>query len=111
MPLHTDLSVDTEVLIVGAGPTGLALALDLARSGVAARLAERGGALFPGSRGKGLQPRTLEVLDDFGVLAEIRAAAGHYPANLFWKDDEPQRTSRMYDETNEPRRPSPTPAH
>ncbi|GAA2243855.1 FAD-dependent oxidoreductase [Kitasatospora cystarginea] len=100
---------DTDVLIVGAGPTGLALALDLARRGVAAHLVERGTALFPGSRGKGLQPRTLEVLDDLGVLAEIRAAAGHYPPNLFWKNGEPQRTSRMYDETSEPSEAEPYP--
>ncbi|MEV7603117.1 FAD-dependent monooxygenase [Kitasatospora sp. NPDC089797] len=91
--------VDTDVLIVGAGPTGLALAVDLARQGVAARLVERGAELFPGSRGKGLQPRTLEVLDDLGVLAEIRATAGHYPPNLFWRDGEPQGERRMYDPT------------
>ncbi|MFJ8477101.1 FAD-dependent monooxygenase [Kitasatospora sp. NPDC094011] len=91
--------VRTDVLIVGAGPTGLALAVDLARHGVAARLVERGAELFPGSRGKGLQPRTLEVLDDLGVLAEIRATAGHYPPNLFWQDGEPQGERRMYDPT------------
>ncbi|GAB7184777.1 FAD-dependent monooxygenase [Kitasatospora sp. Ki12] len=87
----------TDVLIIGAGPTGLALALDLARHGVSALAVERGRELFPGSRGKGLQPRTLEVLDDFGVLDRIRAVAGHYPPNLFWKDGEPQGEQSMYD--------------
>ncbi|WP_042377664.1 FAD-dependent monooxygenase [Streptacidiphilus melanogenes] len=101
--------LDTDVLIVGAGPTGLTLAADLARRGVDARLVERADALFPGSRGKGLQPRTLEVLEDLGVLAEIRAVAGRYPANLFWRDGEPQRTSRMYDETAEPSEAEPYP--
>ncbi|MGW2251029.1 FAD-dependent monooxygenase [Kitasatospora sp. NPDC001660] len=90
---------NTDVLIVGAGPTGLALAVDLARHGVAALLVERGTALFPGSRGKGLQPRTLEVLEDFGVLAELRAVAGHYPPNLFWRDGEPQGRRSMYEPT------------
>ncbi|MFH8381776.1 FAD-dependent monooxygenase [Kitasatospora sp. NPDC018058] len=95
----SDHGTDTGVLIVGAGPTGLALALDLARHGVAALLVERGAQLFPGSRGKGLQPRTLEVLDDLGVLAEIRATAGHYPPSLRWKAGEPQGEHRMYDPT------------
>ncbi|WP_051825213.1 FAD-dependent monooxygenase [Kitasatospora aureofaciens] len=87
----------TDVLIIGAGPTGLALALDLARHGVTALTVERGPGLFPGSRGKGLQPRTLEVLEDFGVLDRIRAVAGHYPPNLFWKDGVPQGERTMYD--------------
>ena len=55
---------DTHVLIVGAGPTGLTLGIDLARRGVPALVVEREEGLFPGSRGKGLQPRTMEVFDD-----------------------------------------------
>ncbi|MEU6235804.1 FAD-dependent monooxygenase, partial [Kitasatospora sp. NPDC047058] len=76
----------TDVLIVGAGPTGLTLACDLARRGVTALLAERAEALFPGSRGKGLQPRTREVFDDLGVLPAVQAAGGHYPRMMSWKD-------------------------
>lgn len=93
----TSRGMHTDVLVVGAGPTGLALALDLARHGVAALVVERGAELFPGSRGKGLQPRTLEVFDDFGVLDRVRAVAGHYPPNLIWQDGEPQGEHRMYD--------------
>lgn len=43
---HKD-TTDTDVLIVGAGPTGLALAVDLARRGVRALVVERAGELFP----------------------------------------------------------------
>ncbi len=49
-----------DVLIVGAGPTGLTLGIDLARRGVEALVVERADGLFPGSRGKGIQPRTQE---------------------------------------------------
>ncbi|MER6382779.1 FAD-dependent monooxygenase [Streptomyces sp. NPDC001250] len=77
-----------DVLIVGAGPTGLALGIDLARRGVDARVVERSEALFPGSRGKGLQPRTQEVFDDLGVGEAIRAAGGPYPSRMVWKDGE-----------------------
>ena len=59
------------VLIVGAGPTGLTLACELARRGVAFRLIEAAPGPQPGSRGKGLQPRTLEVFDDLGIVDRV----------------------------------------
>ncbi|MFC5028854.1 FAD-dependent monooxygenase [Streptomyces sp. DSM 41987] len=78
---------DVGVLIAGAGPTGLALAVDLARRGISARLVEQSDRLFPGSRGKGLQPRTLEVLDDLGVIDAVLASGGPYPLMMGWQDD------------------------
>jgi 2-polyprenyl-6-methoxyphenol hydroxylase-like FAD-dependent oxidoreductase len=67
------------ILIVGAGPTGLTLALDLQRRGIFCRLIEASNVPFIGSRGKGIQPRTLEVFDDLGVIEPILAAGGLYP--------------------------------
>ena len=61
------------VLIVGAGPTGLTLACELARSGISFRLIEAAPGPQPGSRGKGVQPRTLEVFDDLGVVDRVLA--------------------------------------
>jgi 2-polyprenyl-6-methoxyphenol hydroxylase-like FAD-dependent oxidoreductase len=78
----------TDVVIVGAGPTGLALGVDLARRGVDALVLEKADALFPGSRGKGLQPRTMEVLEDLGVLERILEAGGPYPVGMIWRDGE-----------------------
>jgi 2-polyprenyl-6-methoxyphenol hydroxylase-like FAD-dependent oxidoreductase len=65
----------TDVLIAGAGPTGLSLACDLARRGVQVRIAEKGATLFPGSRAKGLSLRLQEVFDDFGVIGQVQAGA------------------------------------
>ena len=59
------------VLIVGAGPTGLTLACDLARRNVHFRLVDKAPAYPVGSRGKGLQPRSLEVFDDLGIVERI----------------------------------------
>jgi 2-polyprenyl-6-methoxyphenol hydroxylase-like FAD-dependent oxidoreductase len=70
---------ETTVLIVGAGPTGLTLALDLARRGISFRLIEAAATAFEGSRGKGIQPRTLEIFDDLGVVDAILAAGAPYP--------------------------------
>ena len=94
-----DVPADADVLIVGAGPTGLTLALDLARHGVRALVVERSAALFPGSRGKGIQPRTMEVLDDLGVLDAIQAGGGRYPVGMVWRDGQRQGEHRMFDET------------
>ncbi|MGW4896633.1 FAD-dependent monooxygenase [Kitasatospora sp. NPDC004240] len=79
-----------DVLVVGAGPTGLTLACDLTRRGVDVLLVEASAALFPGSRGKGLQPRTLEVLDDLGLTDAVRAAGAPYPRMMSWQDGERQ---------------------
>jgi 2-polyprenyl-6-methoxyphenol hydroxylase-like FAD-dependent oxidoreductase len=70
---------DTTVLIVGAGPTGLTLALDLSRRGISFRLIEAASTPFQGSRGKGIQPRTLEIFDDLGVIEPILGAGAPYP--------------------------------
>jgi 2-polyprenyl-6-methoxyphenol hydroxylase-like FAD-dependent oxidoreductase len=70
---------ETDVLVVGAGPTGTALAIDLARRGVGVRIIEREATTFSGSRAKGLQPRSLEVLEDLGVREQVIAAGGDYP--------------------------------
>jgi len=61
------------VLIVGAGPTWLTLACELARSGVSFRLIEAALGPQPGSRGKGIQPRTLEVFDDLDIVDRVIA--------------------------------------
>ncbi|MFD7624846.1 FAD-dependent monooxygenase [Streptomyces sp. NPDC059851] len=88
----------TDVLVVGAGPTGLALACCLARRGVRPLVVERAAGLFPGSRGKGIQPRTLEVFDDLGVLEEVLRRGGPAPVAMAWKDGVRLGEHRMFDE-------------
>ena len=61
------------MLIVGAGPTGLTLACELARRDVPFRLIEASPGPQPGSRGKGIQPRSLEVFDDLGIVDRVMA--------------------------------------
>jgi 2-polyprenyl-6-methoxyphenol hydroxylase-like FAD-dependent oxidoreductase len=78
---------DIDVLICGAGATGLTLALDLARRGIAFRIIDRLAAPFPGSRGKSLQPRTLEVFEDLGVLERVMGLGSPYPPKRAWAAD------------------------
>ncbi|MDI5967621.1 FAD-dependent monooxygenase [Streptantibioticus silvisoli] len=87
--------MQAEVLIVGAGPAGLTLACDLARRGVRARVVEQSHELFPGSRGKGIQPRSQEVFDDLGVLEAMRADGEPYPLMTNWENGERSDTWDM----------------
>lgn len=64
----------TDVLIVGAGPTGLVLACDLARRGIAVRIVDKAPGHPRSSRSKGPDPRSLEVLEDLGVVEAVLAA-------------------------------------
>ncbi len=74
------MSIETvDVLIVGGGPTGTALAIDLRRRGHRIRQVEKSPRAFEGSRAKGIQPRTLEVFEDLGVLDDILSAGDNYP--------------------------------
>src|SRR3954468_22694653 len=97
-----------ELLIVGAGPTGLTLACELARRGVAHRLVERSPRPFDGSRGKGLQPRTLEVFDDLGLVDRVLAAGADYPGLRVHLDGGALHDMRM-DELHDPRPDVPYP--
>jgi 2-polyprenyl-6-methoxyphenol hydroxylase-like FAD-dependent oxidoreductase len=81
----TELAVD--VLICGAGAAGLTLAVDLARRGVDFRLIDAAPQPFYGSRGKGVQPRTLEVFEDLGVVDRMVAAGGAYPPQRVHRAD------------------------
>ncbi len=67
-------STHSPVLIVGAGPTGMVLALALARRGVAFRIVDQGAGPGEQSRAIGVHARTLEFYRQFGFADEIVAA-------------------------------------
>jgi len=60
-----------DVLIVGAGPTGLTLACELRRRGIQIRLIDQMPARTTQSRALGLQARSLEIFEKLGVLDQI----------------------------------------
>jgi 2-polyprenyl-6-methoxyphenol hydroxylase-like FAD-dependent oxidoreductase len=68
-----------DVLVVGAGPTGLTAAGDLARTGRSVTVLERWPAINPSSRAFVTMARTLEVLDARGIADDLLAQAHKAP--------------------------------
>lgn len=75
---------DTEVLIAGAGPTGLALALWLTRLGVRVRIVDRNASAGTESRAMAVHARTLELYRQLGLADEVAAAGLRNPAINLW---------------------------
>jgi 2-polyprenyl-6-methoxyphenol hydroxylase-like FAD-dependent oxidoreductase len=70
-----DAAIDTDVLIVGAGPVGLFLANECARRGLRWRLIEAHPSQSEHSKALAIFPRTLEIFDMAGVIAPFLEVA------------------------------------
>jgi 2-polyprenyl-6-methoxyphenol hydroxylase-like FAD-dependent oxidoreductase len=77
----TDPGGELDVLVVGAGPTGLTLAAQLERFGVRFRIIDRMADRTRESRALAVQARSLEVLQSLG-LGEVLAARGRTATRL-----------------------------
>jgi 2-polyprenyl-6-methoxyphenol hydroxylase-like FAD-dependent oxidoreductase len=71
------------VLIIGAGPAGLACALSLVQLGVPVTVMEKGATLASESRASTLHPPTLELLSDMGVIEPVLRAGLRAPSTQF----------------------------
>jgi 2-polyprenyl-6-methoxyphenol hydroxylase-like FAD-dependent oxidoreductase len=70
----TNRVVDTQVLIVGAGPVGLTLALDLGRRGVRCTLIERNTSTVQLPKMERCNARTMEIYRRLGIAERVRDA-------------------------------------
>src|ERR1700754_1431617 len=75
--------MDTDVVIAGAGPTGLMLAAELRLAGIDVVVLDRLPGRTGESRAGGIHPRTMEVLDQRGILERFLEVgrpmqAGHF---------------------------------
>ncbi len=64
------ITATTDVLVVGAGPTGLVMALELARRGIGCRIIDKLPAATQTSKALAIQSRTLELFDMMGIIEE-----------------------------------------
>jgi 2-polyprenyl-6-methoxyphenol hydroxylase-like FAD-dependent oxidoreductase len=66
----------SDVLIVGAGPAGLALAVALGQFGIRPRIIDQASGMTAGSRAVALHSRTLEIMEMLGIADEV-VTSGH----------------------------------
>jgi 2-polyprenyl-6-methoxyphenol hydroxylase-like FAD-dependent oxidoreductase len=90
---------DVDVVVAGAGPTGLMLADELALAGLAVAVVERQAVPSGQSRGGGINPRTSEVLAMRGLIDAVigravprEAVGGHFAGLPVPLDARPWRT-------------------
>lgn len=82
------MSFDTDVLIAGAGPVGLTLAMDLSQRGVRATVAEpRRYAEPPNVKCNHVSARSMEIFRRLGVAATLRGAGlpEDYPSDVAFR--------------------------
>ncbi|KAL2163195.1 hypothetical protein VTH06DRAFT_5251 [Thermothelomyces fergusii] len=77
-----------DVLIVGAGPSGLGLAASLARQGVSFRIIDKADAPLAAGRADGVQPRFLETIAKWGLADEVAEEGPIIERTAMYKDGE-----------------------
>ncbi|MFF0813919.1 FAD-dependent monooxygenase [Rhodococcus sp. NPDC003318] len=85
----------TDVLIAGAGPVGLALAVQLRRSGIDTLVVDRRAERAPFAKAVGVSPRTLEVFDSMGIVRDALDASITMRGQIARVGDAPPQTFEM----------------
>lgn len=85
--------LNTDVLIVGAGPTGLMLANQLARRGVRAQIIDRHAGPALQTRALGVQARTLEIYAHLGIVDRALELGKRATGANLWAEG--RRTARI----------------
>lgn len=83
------------VLVAGAGPTGLAAALELARRGLAVRIVEKTLERVPWSKALAVNPRTLELMEASGVTERLLAIGRKLQRMVVWEGETRRLTLRV----------------
>src|SRR5205809_1876280 len=81
----TTSSSESDVLVVGAGPTGLVLALSLRRLGIRARIIDKTSQPGTTSRALAVQARTLELYRQIGLADAVVSRGRKMTTINLWK--------------------------
>jgi 2-polyprenyl-6-methoxyphenol hydroxylase-like FAD-dependent oxidoreductase len=82
------MTSDVDVLVVGAGPVGLTVACELRRRGVHCQIIDTLEAPPQNAKAVGIQPRTLEVWEDMGLVDQVLDVAVELRGQLLYVNGE-----------------------
>jgi 3-(3-hydroxy-phenyl)propionate hydroxylase len=80
-----DEFMKTDIIIAGAGPVGMSLALALAREGISVLVLEKLDELSHEARASTIHPPTLEFFDEIGIIDDILANGLRIENLQFWE--------------------------
>jgi 2-polyprenyl-6-methoxyphenol hydroxylase-like FAD-dependent oxidoreductase len=89
--------MDTDVLVVGAGPTGLMLANQLVRRGVRTTIIDRHAGPSLETRALGVQARTLEIYSHLGIVDRALELGKRGTGGNIWADGQPRARVALSD--------------
>ncbi|KAL6711558.1 hypothetical protein ACN47E_004492 [Coniothyrium glycines] len=89
-------ATEVDVLICGAGPSGLEIALSLVRQGVSFRIIDKANAPLAAGRGDGVQPRFLEILNTWGLAEEVHEEGPIIERTAIYKDGQRLYSNRSH---------------
>ncbi|EIM90606.1 uncharacterized protein STEHIDRAFT_49341 [Stereum hirsutum FP-91666 SS1] len=100
MPVSNNLPTSyVDVLVVGAGPAGLLCGVALAQAGINVKIVDQRPASIPAGQADGIHPRTIEVLQSYGLVERLLKEGNHLHMFAFYnlsKDRNGiERTSRV----------------
>ncbi|MFF0478742.1 FAD-dependent monooxygenase [Streptomyces sp. NPDC004284] len=87
------------VLVVGAGPVGLAVTTDLARRGVPVRCVDRAAERSPLTKALGVWPRSVEILDKLGARGAAPTRGLRVDSFRYYSGNRPVARLRFPDRT------------
>ena len=79
---------EIDVLIIGGGSAGLCAGAWLARNGISYRILERRPGMLTQGQADGVQVRTIEIFESFGISEELLKEAYHVIEDTFWSSED-----------------------
>lgn len=84
----------TDLLIIGAGPAGMMAAAWASQYNIKTRIVDKNHTRISKGQADGLQARTLEILDSFGVAESIWKGGYHVIEIWIWVSDAGRRETQ-----------------